>query len=309
MNRAASVPESPVLFSSSLMSRESGPDDNVTVIEVSTQQHAPHSAVPLDYQGVFNFNFVEDALASLPDTVPSGSSTFHENLDFREDTEFNETSYTPSITPPSTVERQLQVTASVTAEQGFTNSNGNPGNTQIEVTDSGSSYYECVFLPNVAQSPRSLDSPVSNSAAINLPGNEVEVAPRPSETPSVRNAVTEVRGQGPVTFTDPALSDIQQRRRHRSSSTSEATSSSSSSSGASHALRVTTVAGAERNRVVAQQADVERRLQPAPHPYRQAQVCCFMFTIFPRMVSCISESNLHSDLSFHRVFNDAFSAA
>lgn len=277
MNRAASVPESPVLFSSSLMSRESGPDDNVTVIEVSTQQHA-HSAVPLDYQGVFNFNFVEDALVSLPDSVPTGSSTFHENLDFREDMEFNETSYTPPVTPPRTVERQLQVTQSVPTEQGFTNSNGNLGNSQIEVTDFGSSYYECVFLPNVAQSPRSLDSPVSNSA-----GNEVEVAPRPSETSSVRNAVTDIRGQGPVPFTDPALSDIQRRRRHRSSSTSEATSSSSSS-GASHALRVATVAGAERNRVVAQQADVERRLQPAPHPYRQAQVCCFLFTIFPRMV-------------------------
>ncbi|PNF28907.1 hypothetical protein B7P43_G01805, partial [Cryptotermes secundus] len=270
LNRAASVPESPVLFSSSLMSRESGPDNNVTVIEVSTPQHA-HSAVPLDYQGVFNFNFVEDALASLPDSVPTGSSTFHENLDFREDMEFNETSYTPPVTPPRTVERQLQVVQSVPTEQGFTSSNGNLDNSQIEVTDFGNSYYECVFLPNVAQSPQSLESPVSNSAARNLPGNEVEVAPRPSETSSVRNAVTEVRGQGPVTFTEPALSNIQQRRRHRSSSTSEATSSSSTSSGASHALRVATVAGAERNRVVAQQADVERRLQPAPHPYRQAQ--------------------------------------
>jgi hypothetical protein len=33
------------------------------------------------------------------------------------------------------------------------------------------------------------------------------------------------------------------------------------------------LAGTERNRVVAQRTDVERRLQPAPHPYRQALVC------------------------------------
>jgi hypothetical protein len=258
--------------------RESCHDDNVTVIEVSTEQHAPHSAVPLDYQGVFNFNFVEDALTSLPDTVPTGSSTFHANLDFREDLGIEDASYTPPITPSRTAYRQLQVTPSVTTEQGFTDSNGNLGNGQIEVADSGRSYYECVFLPNITQSPRSLDSPVSvasDSAARNLPANELEVAPRSSETPSVRNAFTEVRGQESVTFTDSALSDIQQRRRHRSSSTSEATSTSSSSSGASHALHVTAVAGAERNRVVAQQADVERRLQPAPLPYRQAQVCCF----------------------------------
>lgn len=251
------------------MPRGSCHDDNVTVIEVSTEQHAPHSAVPLDYQGVFNFNFVEDALTSLPDTVPTGSSAFGADLDFREDLGIKDTSYTPPITPPRTEERQHHVTSSVTTEQGFSDSNGNLGNNQVEVTDSGSSYYECVFLPNVAQSPRSLDSPVSvasDSADRNLPGNEVEVTPRPSETPSVR-------GQGAVTFTDPALSDVQQRRRHRSASTSEATSTSSS--GASHALHVTAVAGAERNRVVAQQADVERRLQPAPHPYRQAQVCCF----------------------------------
>jgi hypothetical protein len=260
------------------MPREFSHDDNnVTVIEVSTEQHGPYSAVPLDYQGVFNFNFVEDALASLPNTIPTGSSTFHENLDFR-DLEFNDTSHTPPVTPPRTAERQLQVTPDVTKEQGFADRSGNLGNSQIEVTDSGSSYYECVFLPNVAQSPRSLESPVnigSNSAAKILPGNEVEMALRPSETSSVRNAITEVRGQEPVTFTDPAVSDIQQRRRHRSSSTSEATATSSASSGASHALRVTNMAGAERNRVFAQQADVERRLQPAPHPYRQAQVCCF----------------------------------
>jgi hypothetical protein len=258
------------------MPRESCHDDNVTVIEVSTEQHAPHSAVPLDYQGVFNFNFVEDALASLPDTVPTGSSAFSANLDFREDLGIKDTSYTPPITPSRREERQLQVTSSVTTEQGFADSNDNLGNSQVEVADSGSSYYECVFLPNVAQSPQLLDSPVSganDSAARNLPGNEVEVAPRSSETPSVRNALTEVRGQGAVTVTDPALSDIQQRRRHRSASTSEDTSTSSS--GASHALHVTAVAGAERNRVVAQQADVERRLQPAPHPYRQIQVCCF----------------------------------
>lgn len=284
MSRAASVPESPVIFNSSLISREPNHDDNnVTVIEVSNDHHVPHSAIPLDYQGVFNFNFVEDALSSVPDIVPTGSSTFHENLDFREELEFNDTSYTPPVTPARTVERQLHLPPCVATEQSLT-SNGNLGNGNIEVTDYNNSYYECVFLPNATQSSRSNDSPISiasNSFARSQSGSDVvEVAPRPTETSSVRglhsgNAVTEVRVQDTVTPTDLSFNDIQQRRRHRSSSTSEATLPSS---GAPHALRVTAVTGAERNRVITQRADMERRLQPAPHPYRQAQVCCFSTT-------------------------------
>jgi hypothetical protein len=260
------------------MSREPSHDDNnVTVIEVSNNQYVPHSAIPLDYQGVFNFNFVEDALPSVPHMVPTGSSTFHENLDFREELELNDTFYTPPVTPARTAEIQHQMPPSVTTEQDLTSSLGNG---QIEVTDSGNSYYECVFLPNAAESPQSLDPPVSvasNSAARSRLGSDVvEVAPESTETSSVRslhpgNTVTEVRVQESVTATDQAFTDTQQRRRRRSSLTSEI--AASLSSGGSHALRVAAVTGAERNRAAAQRVDAGRRLQPAPHPYRQAQVC------------------------------------
>ncbi|XP_021913804.1 uncharacterized protein LOC110826963 isoform X3 [Zootermopsis nevadensis] len=273
LSRAASFPESPVLISS-LMSREpSRGDTNVTVIEVSDSQRVPHSAIPLDYEGVFNFNFIEDALPSVPHAVPTGSSTFHENLDFREELEFSDNFYTPPVTPARTTEMRHQVPPSVTTDCDLTSSIGNG---QMEVTDSGSSYYECVFLPNETQSPQSLDSHISiasNSVAGSRLGSEVvDVAPGPAETSSVRslfpgNTVTEVRVQESVIATVPAFTDIQQRRRRRSSSTSE----TASSSGISRVVRVAAVTGAERNRAATQRVDVGRRLQPAPHPYRQAQ--------------------------------------
>jgi hypothetical protein len=258
------------------MSGEPSHDDNVTVIEVSNNQHVPHSAIPLDCQGVFNFNFVEDALPSVPHVVPTGSSAFHENLDFREDLESNESFYTPPITPARTLETQHQMPPTVTAEQGVT---GSLGSGHVEVADSGGSYYECVFLPNAAQSLQSSDSPVSvasNSAARSQLGSDVaEVAPGSTETSSARslqpgNTVTEERVQESDTSADPAFTDSQQRRRRRSSSNSE---TAVSLSGASRALRVTAVTGAERSRATGQRVDAGRRLQPAPHPYRQAQVC------------------------------------
>jgi hypothetical protein len=267
LSRAASVPESSDLSSSSMP----GPfthAQNVTVIEVSNDHHSPHSAVAFDCPGVFNFNLVEDSLPSLPDNVPVSISTDQENLDFGEGVEFNETVYTP----PVTSENQCHMSPSVTS------TNGSPSNNQIEVSDSGSSYYECVFLPNVAQSPRSVSSSISNanhSASRNVPRSDVlEVMPSPVEvTSSVRNMQSgndmSVRLSSSA---DGAFNDIQQRRARRSSSSSDAVLSSSPSSGASH-VRVAALAGAERNRVVAQRTDMERRLQPAPHPYRQALVC------------------------------------
>jgi hypothetical protein len=242
---------------------------NVTVIEVSNDHHSPHSAVALDCQGVFNFNLVEDSLPSLPDNVPVSISTDQENLDFREGVEFNETVYTP----PVTSENQCHMSPSVPS------TNGSPINNQIEVSDSGSSYYECVFLPNVSQSPRSVGSSASNanhSASRNVPRSDVlEVMPSPVEvTSSVRNTQSgnDTSVQRLSSSVDGAFNDIQPRRARRSSSSSDAVLSSSPSSGASHA-RVAALAGAERNRVVAQRTDMERRLQPAPHPYRQALVC------------------------------------
>ncbi|XP_069672812.1 uncharacterized protein [Periplaneta americana] len=275
LNRAASVPESPVLFSSSLISRDSSLDENVTVIEVSNDQPVPHSAIPLDYQGVFNFNFVEDALPSIPDE-PTSISSFNEILDFREEADNNEAFYTPPVTPARTGERQLPAVsnAGTTTEHGSrNNSNGSIGNGQVEVIDSGNSYYECVFLPNMAQSPRSLDSPVSSAARIQAASDLTEVTTRPTETPSVRSpragstSAAEMRTQQATTPSDVTGGEVQQRRRRRSSSTSETTSSPSS---ASYALRLTAVTSAERSRG-GQRTEVERRLQPAPHPYLQAQ--------------------------------------
>lgn len=269
MNRAASVPESSDLVSSSAMSGQFTHAQNVTVIEVSNDHHSPHSAVALDCPGVFNFNLFEDSLTTSPDNVPASNSTGHENLDFREDVEFNET----VDTPPVTTENQCQLPPVVTG------TNGSLSNHQIEVTDSGSSYYECVFLPNVAHSPRTVGSSVSNanhSTTRNVPRSDVlEVTTSPVEmTSSVRSMQSgnDTSVQRLSSSADGAFVDVQQRRTRRSSSSSDATLSSSPSSGASHA-RVVALAGAERNRVVAQRTDVERRLQPAPHPYRQALVC------------------------------------
>lgn len=266
LRRAASVPESSDLLSSSAVSGQFTHAQNVTVIEVSNDHHSPHSAVALDCPGVFNFNLFEDSLTTLPDNVPASNSTSHENLDFREDVEFNGTVYTP----PVTTENPCQLTPVVTS------TNGSLSNNQIEVTDSGSSYYECVFLPNVAQSPRTVGSSVSNanhSAMRNVPRSDVlEVTPSPIEMTSSGRSMqsgNDTSVQRLSSSADGALNDIQHRRTRRSSSSSDAALSSSPSSGASHA-RVTALAGAERNRVVAQRADVERRLQPAPHPYRQA---------------------------------------
>lgn len=313
MSRAASVPESSDLFSSSLISGEPTDDDNVTVIEVSNGQHGPHSAVGLDCLGVFSFNVVEDSLPALPDTVPVGNSTGHENLDFREDAEFNET----VNTPPVTLENQLQMPVSVTVEPDVTSSNGSHGNNQIEVTDSGSSYYECVFLPNVAQSPRSVGSSVngSHSIARNLPRSDVpEMTPRPIEmTSSVRSMQSGINAaaQRLSGSTDRVFNDIQQRRARRSSSTSDTALSSSPSSGASH-VRVTALAGTERNRVVAQRTDVERRLQPAPHPYRQALVCCCVtlqeLQYFSEFIAPLNLTSTHI-LFLLCSFNDAFTTA
>lgn len=269
MSRAASVPESSDLLSYSAMSGQYTHAQNITVIEVSNDRHSPHSAVALDCPGVFNFNVFEDSLSTLPDNVPASNSTGHENLDFREDVEFNET----VCTPPVTTGNQCQLPPDVTS------TNGSLSNNQIEVTDSGSSYYECVFLPNVAQSPRTVGSSVSNanhSTTRNVPRSDVlEVMPSPVEmTSSVRSMQSgnDTSVQRLSSSADGAFNDIQQRRARRSSSTSDAALSSSPSSGASHA-RVAALAGAERNRVVAQRTEVERRLQPAPHPYRQALVC------------------------------------
>jgi hypothetical protein len=248
------------------MSREPSHDEsNVTVIEVCNSQHVPHSAMPLVYQGVFNFSFVEDALPSVPHVMPTGSSSVHENLDFREELEFGDTFYTPPVTPARTAEVQHEMPPSLTTEQDLSNL----GNSQIEVTDSGSSYYECVFLPSAALSAPSLDSPVSvasNSAARSNCGSDmVEVATGSAETPAVRSLHL---GN---TVTSTAFTDIQQRRRCRSSSTSEA--AASLPSGGPHAFRVAAVTAAETNHSAVQRVDVGRRLQPAPHPYRQAQVC------------------------------------
>ena len=269
LNRAASVPESSDFFTSSSLSGQFTLAQNVTVIEVSNDQHSPHSAVAFDCPQVFNFNLVEDTLPALPDNMPVSNSTGHENLDFREDVEFNETVYTP----PVTTENQCQMPA------GVTSTNGSLSIDQIEVTDSGGSYYECVFLPNAAQSPWSVGSSVSNTdhaTARNVPRNDVlEVMPSPIEmTSSVRSVQSrnDTSVQRLSGSADGPFNDIQQRRARRSSSASDAALSSSPSSGASHA-RVTALASAERNRVVAQRTDVERRLQPAPHPYRQALVC------------------------------------
>jgi len=271
LNRAASVPESSDL-SSSAVSGQVTHAQNVTVIEVSNDHHSPHSSVALDCPGVFNFNLLEDSLTTLPDNVPASNSTGHENLDFREDMEFNDTVYTP----PVTTENQCQLPPVVTS------ANGSPSNNQIEVTDSGSSYYECVFLPNVAQSPRTVGSSVSNanhSAARNVPRSDVlEVTPSPIEmTSSVRSMQSgnDTSVQQLSSSADGASNDVQQRRTRRRSSASDVPLSSSPSSGASRP-RVAALAGAERNRVVAQRTDVERRLQPAPHPYRQALVCAVL---------------------------------
>jgi hypothetical protein len=57
---AGSFPESAGVLSSSLMSREPSYDDtNVAVIEVNNCQHVSYSSMLLDYQGAFNFNFIE----------------------------------------------------------------------------------------------------------------------------------------------------------------------------------------------------------------------------------------------------------
>lgn len=283
MSRAASVPESSDFFSSSVPGQFTHAQ-NVTVIEVSNDHHSPHSAVAFDCAGVFNFNLVEDSLQALPDNVPVSNSTDQENLDFRGDVEFNETVYTP----PVTIENQCHMPPNVIS------SNGSPSNNQLEVTDSGSSYYECVFLPNVAHSPRSVGSAVStanHSASRNVPRSDVvEVMPSPVEmTSSVRSMQSgnDTLVQRLSSSADAAFNDIQQRRARRSSSSSDAALSSSPSSGASHA-RVAALAGAERNRVVAQRTDMERRLQPAPHPYRQALVCAvFLYKSYHIMANLL----------------------
>ncbi|PSN40567.1 hypothetical protein C0J52_10780 [Blattella germanica] len=217
LSRTVSVPDSPTF----LTSGNSNQDENVTVIEVSNDQQPPLSVTPLDYQGVFNFNFIEDALPS--------SSTFVESTDCGEDAEGNETFYTPPATPARSSERR-----ECSAEPG-------------------SSYYECVFLPNMAQSPASeIVSSRSNSSETTSRGGEARSVRvnNPSETSS-RSEVRTIRANNVVTETVGA-SD----RRRRSSSNSENTPSSS---GSTHAPRI------ERTRIAS------ARLQPAPHPYRQAQ--------------------------------------
>ncbi|KAJ9579585.1 hypothetical protein L9F63_004770 [Diploptera punctata] len=260
LNRAASFPESPVFLSPQAPSQ----DENITVIEVSNDQQVPQSMTPLDYQGVFNFNFVNDALPS--------NSTFIENSNYGDGTEGNETFYTPPVTPA--------ITPQVTGETG---------SSQVEVVDSGRSYYECVFLPNMSQTPRSTDSSASETTSrtnvrSSSSGNEVEVTLSRSSS-SRSNEMTPERGlranstsecvqrssenaavsnvrSGNLIPSETVVNDTHQNRRRRSSSNCETTPSSS---GVSQALRI------ERTRVASSRTEMERRLQPAPHPYRQVQ--------------------------------------
>ena len=244
-------------------------DENVTVIEVSSNQQTQDALTPLDYQGVFNFNFVDDALPS--------NTTLIENSNYGEAIEVNETFYTPPVTPA--------ITPQITGEGG---------NSQVEVVESGSSYYECVFLPSMAQTPGTLESPASEATSHNNvhsgnDGTETEVSSsrnsssRSNDAPSERYSRTNNSSSestqrsnesAPISIVRSSSLNAAEAvvneshhnsRRRRSSSNCENTPSPS---GVSQAPRM------ERTRVAGTRTDMERRLQPAPHPYRQVQVKC-----------------------------------
>ncbi|XP_067012249.2 mucin-5AC [Anabrus simplex] len=299
LSRAASVPDSPS-YSLALMTppcpSNSDPSDNITVIEVSSNHHIPHSALPLEPQGVFNFSFIEDALPSLQEnrrSEPLDPWSPHGEGDMPD------VYYTPPVTPARNSDRQLQNQSVVVVssasnstnirrvENGRTNLRAINSSSLVDITNTSSNaHYECVFFPTqspsvtdqsaVSIAPTSAVSPATTSRMLHNEGN---ISNSASTTTTVTTVVmspsisrnSSSHGIGPMETSNAGLL---LRRRRRSSSTSETSTTASASHSSPRPVP------AERSRVpssntaaagTSPRPEAERRLQPAPHPYRQVK--------------------------------------
>nr|CAD7441732.1 unnamed protein product [Timema bartmani] len=288
LSRALSVPETPTLYSTSLHSTPSSgssgrSDNNVTVIEVSSEQLPPSNE-----QGIFNFSFIADSLVPPLDATTS-NTTFSEDLNTQE---VNELYYTPPVTPArpsdrssrtSTVSVLSNASAQISLNSGEvriqerTNpSNINNNSLDTEPLSVLNSHYECVFLSPIINSPIIREDLVSVSTGTTTRiqhGSAIPEDNSNSRLPETSrnqpgNSLVEEQSQVVPSSQEPSTGDHQMRRR-RSSSTSEGNL-------AQHVpTRPITVPGSERSRIIlggtSPRVEVERRLQPAPHPYRQVQ--------------------------------------
>ncbi|GLH03878.1 Uncharacterized protein GBIM_09711 [Gryllus bimaculatus] len=202
LNRAASVPDSPSVYSSSL-SHSPGLRNpsisNVTVIEVSANHPVSHSALPFDSGDVFNFNLLDEALQP----VANGSTESHEE--------------------PLPVGQEVGASRALNVPPRFKSSETN-------VSSSASRTTGAATPPLVSQ---------QSSAQSSMQTSQ----------------------QGSTSVESPTVG-ASQRRRSRSTSASEGSSPRVSANLADRNR------GASGSASGVARTEGERRLQPAPHPYR-----------------------------------------
>ncbi|GLH03879.1 Uncharacterized protein GBIM_09711 [Gryllus bimaculatus] len=298
LNRAASVPDSPSVYSSSL-SHSPGLRNpsisNVTVIEVSANHPVSHSALPFDSGDVFNFNLLDEALQpvangsteSHEEPLPVGSivtddlsvlpgpSRTTDSHNMSSVTISNDT-YSCDSSGSSNSSSSINSISSSRQEENSVNSHASVNcalSSSLQDVSEVLSHYECVFLPT--HSPSSSQE-VGASRALNVPprfkSSETNVSSSASRTTgaatpplvsqqSSAQSSMQTSQQGSTSVESPTVG-ASQRRRSRSTSASEGSSPRVSANLADRNR------GASGSASGVARTEGERRLQPAPHPYR-----------------------------------------
>lgn len=293
LNRAVSVPDSSSTYNSSSLRASPGLQNssNVTVIEVSaTSEHVSHSAFPLHSDDVFNFSEIDAALQPFEDVYEEES-----NISSEAPAQSSSLRSIPSSEQPSgsrfmpissrasepesgiAIPGPSNTSSTLIGDEGDSGSNPNENcsrqeeirgvcgaacrNRGLNASNETSGilgHYECVFLPSL-QEPI-VYTPVNTTSRSRT--SEANSSPR---TVSL-NPVSESRSHTSLPSEQPSTSSslsgvAVMRQRSRSTSLSEGSAARVTSSGDRNHIVASTSSGCARN-------ELERRLQPPPHPYR-----------------------------------------